>query len=158
MSEPARRIEVVAAQPGDLDAIAGLESMAFESPWKRAFFASELAAEGRYATVAKDTPGRVLGYLFAMYFDDEMHVNKIAVDESQRRKGIALALMDRCFEFARSNGIRAISLEVRQSNAVAQSFYTSLDFGSLYIRPCYYPDGESAVVMMRELNPRPPGL
>lgn len=147
---------MVAAQPGDLDAIAGLESKAFESPWKRVFFASELAAEGRYATVAKDAAGRVVGYLFAMYFDDEMHVNKIAVDESHRRQGIALALMDRCFEFARSIGIRAISLEVRESNAVAQSFYTNLNFDSLYIRRRYYPDGESAVVMMRELEPPPP--
>lgn len=156
MNQPARGIEVIAAHPRDLDAITGLESMAFEAPWKRAFFESELAAEGRYATVAKDSEGRILGYLFAMYFDDEMHVNKIAVHESHRRQGIALALMDSCFEFAAARGIREISLEVRQSNAVAQSFYTSLDFGSLYIRPRYYPDGESAVVMMRELDFRPP--
>jgi N6-L-threonylcarbamoyladenine synthase len=86
-----------------------------------------------------------------MYFDDEMHVNKIAVEETRRRQGIALELMAQCFEFASTHGIRTISLEVRNSNLAAQRFYQKLDFNSLYVRPRYYPDGESAVVMVREL-------
>lgn len=157
MSEAAKGIEVVPARRCDLDAIAHLESFAFDAPWKRAFFESELAAEGRYATVARDASSQVVGYLFAMYFDDEMHINKIAVDETRRRRGIALKLMARCFEFAASRDIRVISLEVRQSNLAAQRFYERLEFTSLYIRPHYYPDGESAVVMVRELDRPPPG-
>ena len=46
-----------------------------------------------------------------------------------------------------------ISLEVRQSNAGAQEFYRRLDFECLYVRPHYYPDGEAAVIMVRELEP-----
>ena len=38
-----------------------------------------------------------------MWFFDEMHVNKIAVIGDERRKGIAQALMDRCFDFARES-------------------------------------------------------
>jgi N6-L-threonylcarbamoyladenine synthase len=94
---------------------------------------------------------KVIGYVFAMWFFDEMHVNKIAVEERERRRGIAVQLMDRCLAFARDNGIRTISLEVRQSNRGAQDFYKALDFAPLYVRPRYYPDGESAVVMVREL-------
>jgi ribosomal protein S18 acetylase RimI-like enzyme len=88
-----------------------------------------------------------------MWFFDEMHINKIAVEESERRKGIADALMDRCLHFARDNGITTISLEVRQSNRGAQAFYEHLDFAPVYVRPRYYPDGEAAVVMVRQLNP-----
>jgi ribosomal protein S18 acetylase RimI-like enzyme len=80
-----------------------------------------------------------------------MHVNKIAVAESERRQGIADALMAACFAFAREQGVRVISLEVRQSNRGAQEFYRHLDFASSYVRPRYYPDGESAVVMTREV-------
>ena len=89
--------------------------------------------------------------MFAMFFFDEMHVNKIAVDDRDRRKGIALALMERCTAFARKNEVKTISLEVRESNAGARAFYSRLGFTLLYVRPRYYPDGEAAVVMMREL-------
>ena len=42
-------------------------------------------------------------------------------------------------------------LEVRKSNESAQAFYRHLSFESSYIRPRYYPDGESAVVMTRRV-------
>lgn len=143
-------VEIRPARRGDLDAIANLETLAFSAPWRRGFFESELTAERRYATVAIGPEGHLLGYLFAMYFEEEMHVNKIAVAEEHRRKGVARALMDGLFDFAGANGIRLISLEVRQSNLEAQRFYESLKFRSLYLRPRYYPDGESAVVMVLE--------
>jgi ribosomal protein S18 acetylase RimI-like enzyme len=94
----------------------------------------------------------VVGYLFAMWIFDEMHVNKIAVDAGLRRRGIADALMAHCFAFARANGVETISLEVRKSNRGAQEFYAHLDFQSTYVRPRYYPDGETAVVMTRRVQ------
>ena len=135
---------------GDLDAIHAIESDSFPAPWRREFFESELSAPGRFtlvATIGDD----VVGYIFAMWIFDEMHVNKIAVIRAERRKGIAEALMDRCFDFAREHNVEMISLEVRQSNAGAQEFYRQLDFDSAYIRPRYYPDNEAAVVMTRKI-------
>ena len=131
----------------DLAAIAALESRAFKSPWRRDFFGSEIGAEGRYNLVARDEEGRVVGYLFAMYFLDEMHVNKIAVSDELRRRGIARALMLSCIAFARQHDVHMISLEVRETNAGAQAFYRNLGFGPTYVRRRYYPDGEAAVVM-----------
>jgi ribosomal-protein-alanine N-acetyltransferase len=138
------------ARWADLDAIHRLEVDSFPAPWRREFFESELRGEARLALVVKR--GRdVIGYVFAMWFFDEMHVNKIAVEEGERRKGVARALMDRCLEFAHENEIKTISLEVRQSNRGAQEFYERLEFAPLYVRPRYYPDGEAAVVMVRQL-------
>lgn len=134
----------------DLDAIHQIESASFPTPWRRAFFESELRADFRYNLVAR-RGGLVIGYLFAMWLFDELHVNKIAVAAEERRKGIADLLMARCFEFARQNGVSTISLEVRRSNMGAQEFYRHLEFKSSYVRPHYYPDGEAAVVMTREL-------
>jgi ribosomal-protein-alanine N-acetyltransferase len=144
------RVVIERAKRADLDAIHRIEQSSFPAPWRREFFESELTGEGRYPIVAKRN-GVVIGYLFAMWFFDEMHVNKIAVHESARRQGIADMLMDRCFAFAREHGVKEISLEVRQSNKGAQEFYRHLDFESSYLRPRYYPDGEAAVVMVREL-------
>jgi ribosomal-protein-alanine N-acetyltransferase len=139
------------ASANDIEAVHHLERLCFPAPWRREFFDSELSAAGRFNLVAK-RGGRVIAYLFAMWFFDEMHVNKIAVEEKERRRGIALRLMEQCMDFAAMHEIRTISLEVRQSNEVAQEFYRRLDFEPLYVRPRYYPDGEAAVIMVRELS------
>src|SRR5262249_22570001 len=136
----------------DLDAVHRLETLCFPAPWRREFFDNEMSAAGRFNLVAKRGQ-RVVGYLFAMWFFDEMHVNKIAVAEDQRRRGIALRLMEECMDFAVMHEVRTISLEVRESNVGAQEFYGRLDFERLYVRPRYYPDGEAAVIMVRELGP-----
>lgn len=142
-------VVIEAARPADVDAIHRIEEASFPAPWRREFFLAELNAEGRFTLVARHQ-GEVVGYLFAMWIFDELHVNKIAVDERMRRQGIADELMARCFDFARRTGVRMISLEVRLSNAGAQGFYRHLGFESSYLRPRYYPDGEAAVVMVRE--------
>jgi ribosomal-protein-alanine N-acetyltransferase len=143
-------LEIRAAAKSDVTAIHRLEEAAFPSPWRREFFESELRAEGRFNIVAT-RGGKLVGYVFGMWFLDEMHVNKIAVVEEERRHGVAARLMDRCFEFARANGVKIMSLEVRKSNSGAQLFYKRLDFRAAYVRPKYYPDGEAAVVMTRSV-------
>lgn len=144
-------VVIEAATRADVDAVHRIEEESFPAPWRREFFLSELAADGRYNIVAK-RGGAVIGYLFAMWIFDEMHVNKIAVDRSARRRGVADALMARCFAFAREHDVETISLEVRRSNKGAQEFYRHLAFESTSVRPRYYPDGEAAVVMTRHVK------
>ncbi|MDP9193633.1 MAG: ribosomal protein S18-alanine N-acetyltransferase [Acidobacteriota bacterium] len=143
-------LEIVAATPADVDAVHRIESASFPAPWRHEFFDAEVVGQNRYNIVAR-RDGVLVGYLFSMWIFDEMHVNKIAVDAGQRRQGIAQALMQRCFEFAREHDVFSISLEVRQSNRAAQEFYRFLDFETSYIRKRYYPDGEAAVVMVRAM-------
>jgi ribosomal-protein-alanine N-acetyltransferase len=146
----AEGIEIAPATPADVEAIHGIEQSSFPAPWRQEFFRSELRADGRFNLVAK-RGGTVVGYLFSMWIFDEMHVNKIAVIEEERRRGIAALLMDRCFAFAREHKVDTIALEVRQSNRGAQEFYRGLGFRSSYVRARYYPDGEAAVVMTCQL-------
>ena len=146
-----KELEISEARLADLEAIHRLEIESFPAPWRREFFENELGADSRLHFVARQN-GNVVGYVFAMWFFDEMHVNKIAVALDERRQGIADTLMQRCIDFAVENGITTISLEVRQSNRGAQAFYEHLGFSEMYIRPRYYPDGEPAVVMVRKLD------
>lgn len=145
-------VEIAMAREEDIDGVHRLEVEAFPSPWRREFFVSELTASGRFNLVARRR-GNVIGYVFAMWFFDEMHVNKIAVTASERRQGIAAELMDRCIAFAKAHRIKTISLEVRKSNKGAQEFYKELEFQASYVRQRYYPDGEAAVVMTKTLAP-----
>src|SRR3954454_2764281 len=96
------------AVAADVRAIHALEQRCFPAPWRREFFESEITNDGRYNLVAR-RDGAIVGYLFAMWFMDEMHVNKIAVDATARRQGIALALMQRCTGFAIEQGVTSIS-------------------------------------------------
>jgi ribosomal-protein-alanine N-acetyltransferase len=148
----AEDVVISAATRGDLPAIHALESVAFPAPWRIEFFDGELQAPDRMNLVAK-RGGVLVGYIFSMFILDEMHVNKIAVVEHARREGIADALMAHAFDFARERDIRSITLEVRKTNAGAQAFYRRLGFEATYIRPRYYPDGEAAVVMTRQVEP-----
>ena len=149
---PGRDVAVRAATIADLDAVHAIEMESFPQPWRSEFFAHELALDGRVNLVAV-IDGVVIGYVFTMWILDEMHVNKIAVDSRVRRKGVAIALMEHCLDFARRHDIAVISLEVRDSNRGAQDFYRHLGFTSAYRRRRYYPDGEDAVVMTLNVAP-----
>ena len=143
-------VVVADARAADIDQIVALERAAFPSPWKREFFESELRARGRYNRILR-LDRMVVGYCFAMHFLDEMHINKIAVSESSRRRGYAGILMADAVAWAQGNGVKTIALEVRESNDAAQGFYRAIGFADRYRRPRYYPDGENAVVMMLAL-------
>jgi ribosomal-protein-alanine N-acetyltransferase len=142
------QLEIAEATAAEVAAVHRIEEASFPAPWRREFFSAEVEGENRYNIVAKKG-GVVVGYLFAMWIFDEMHVNKIAVTSAERRQGIANTLMEHCLLFAREHDVTTISLEVRQSNRAAQEFYRSLEFETSYIRKRYYPDGEAAVVMIR---------
>lgn len=143
-------ITIVPASLADIAAVHAIEQRCFPSPWRREFFDSEVLTPGRFNLVAR-RDGVIIAYLFAAWLIDEMHINKIAVDAAARRQGIALALMERCTAFAMEKGVTSMWLEVRQSNSEAQVFYHVLGFEPEYIRKAYYPDGEAAVVMTKEV-------
>lgn len=138
------------ATQDDVRAVHAIEEASFPVPWRLEFFVGELRAERRFNIVAKKD-GEVVGYLFAMWIFEDLHVNKIAVVEPMRRQGIADLLMEHCIAFAKARSVETITLEVRQSNEGAQQFYRHLGFEPEYVRRSYYSDGESAVVMSREV-------
>jgi ribosomal-protein-alanine acetyltransferase len=140
----------------DLDAIAELERLSFPVPWKREFFASEVGAAHRFNRVVRAPNGLLAGYVFCAFAGGEIHVNKIAVDPSCRRRGIARVLMQEVFDLATRIRAEEIYLEVRPSNDPARNFYSSLGFRDVGRRPQYYADGEDALVMSLFLPPRPP--
>jgi len=143
------------AGPFDLDEIARIELESFPVPWKREFFASELAEPHRYIRVlARDDGGepRVGGYLFAVSLYDEFHINKIATDLRLRNQGYGRRLLEDALARAGAMGSSAITLEVRISNDGARQFYRSYGFSEAYRRRSYYQDGEDALVLILPLE------
>ncbi len=155
MSALAESVATRDAEAADLDAVAALERAAFPIPWKREYFEVEIGAAHRFNRVAIGPKGDLAGYVFCAWAAGELHVNKIAVDDRHRRRGVASLLMDEVLGFARSTWVEEIYLEVRVSNRPARAFYEGLEFREAGRRNRYYLDGEDALVLVRDMRKTP---
>lgn len=90
----------------------------------------------------------VQGYLILHDSYDVFEIMKIAVKEEFRNRGIAEKLIQTYFTLEEKN----LLLEVRESNIIAQKFYKKLKFKVIGKRKNYYPNGETAILMLLEIN------
>ena len=70
---------------------------------------------------------------------EESHIRMVGVDPGARRRGIANALLDRCFELARASGKTFVTLHTTQRMTAAQRMYEGMGFRRLEDR--VFPDG-----------------
>ena len=135
---------------GDVAQVYALEVATFAIPWSRQSFLDEMQrnACARYL-VAENDEGAVIAYGGAWIIFDEGHVTNVAVDAAYRGQGIGKALMRALMQYAANLGAHYLTLEVRKSNAVAQSLYYGLGFVQLGVRKHYYEDnGEDALLLI----------
>ncbi len=125
----------------DIDAILAIENLSFSDPWTHDMFAGELQdREYDYSRVAViEETGEVVGYCFFwIILDDEVQISNIAVHPQYRRQGIAQRLIEEAILLGREKHATSISLEVRESNLPARTFYAKLGFAEVGRRPRYY--------------------
>jgi ribosomal-protein-alanine N-acetyltransferase len=135
----------------DLPQVIAIERRTFTTPWSLAMFVLELSKSSGLCLAATDDDGQLLGYLICSRFDTVWHLMNIAVDPSQRRRGVGSALLERMIE--RAGPDEEYTLEVRPSNAQAITLYERLGFRPAGRRPRYYRDnGEDALIMWRTLD------
>ncbi len=132
----------------DLPAVLRIERDSFPTPWSTAMFALEMTRADSLVLVAESEVGEVSGYVVCSKLDLDWHLMNIAVPSSQRRRGVAEALLE---ELLKRLGPRArLTLEVRPSNEAAIRMYEKWGFLAAGRRRAYYPDtGEDAIVMWR---------
>ena len=95
------------------------------------------------------------GFLLAWAVADELHLINIATHPSQRRRGVARALMQALLDHARAKRVRLVLLEVRRSNRAAIGLYRSHGFRAMGVRHGYYSDtSEDAIEMMLAFDPK----
>jgi ribosomal-protein-alanine N-acetyltransferase len=144
---PAAAIEVRRLTYADLPEVVAIERRAFTSPWSLAMFVLELSKPSGICLAAV-VNHELVGYLICSRYDTVWHVMNVAVDPTQRRRGIATALISRVL--ARVEPDAQLTLEVRRSNAGAITLYERFGFRSAGVRRRYYQDnGEDAIVMWR---------
>lgn len=140
-----------AAEPGDLEAIMGIETATFaQDAWQRRTMEQELRSRAnRYFVLTEDET--VIGYAGARIVGCESDVQTIAIADGHRSSGRGRAVMKHLMDTARGEGALQMFLEVRADNPVAIDLYESLGFKRIDVRHGYYqPDGVDAVVMLKE--------
>lgn len=129
----------------DVDAVYGIETASFHTPWSRQSFVDEVTTNvcARYM-VAEDN-GEILAYAGAWCVLEEGHVTNIAVRPDSRRRGIGEAVTRALMQYCANLGVQYLTLEVRRGNLAAQKLYEKLSFIKLGVRKRYYEDnGEDA--------------
>lgn len=96
--------------------------------------------------------GKLLGFAIMQYADDSAHLNLLAVESADRRRGIGRRLLVWLEETAITAGTFLVQLELRASNQNARLFYEALGYHEVARVPGYYQRVEDAVRMQRDLR------
>lgn len=145
------RFSVRPPQMGDARILAEADIECFSDPWPPQFFVSEILAEGRFNRLLVDPSGDLAAYLFCAWQYLDLHVLKVATLPRYRRAGLARRLMEMSEAHAEDMAGESLTLEVRSENRPAITLYESLGYTRRGIRPHYYPNGEDAVIMTRQV-------
>jgi ribosomal-protein-alanine N-acetyltransferase len=132
----------------DLPQVIAIERRSFPTPWSLAMFVLELSKPSGICLAAVRGEA-LIGYLVCSRYDRVWHIMNVAVDPSERRRGIATVLITRLLDRVGDVDAR-YTLEVRCSNREAIQLYERFGFRSAGLRRRYYQDnGEDALIMWR---------
>lgn len=129
--------------------------------WEDGAAESTAGAPRRAAGLAPSAGGELAGYVWLQTVLDEGYIGNVAVRKVSRRRGGGDLLLRALDSFAKEQGLRFLTLEVREHNAPALALYEKHGYRRAGLRPGYYTaPREDAVLMTKDDFPagRPDGL
>ena len=137
----------------DVQAVSAIEEATFSMPWSVSAFEEMAKSENALYLVA-EIEGRIAGCCGLTKILDEGNINNVVVGEAFRGEGVACMLLSELIRQGRELGIRAFTLEVRESNKAAVHVYEKLGFISEGIRPGFYnkPKENALIMWLREFD------
>ena len=142
------------AIPSDISTIVDIESSCFSTPFDEKTILYELTENPFAHVYSALVDGEVVGYIDFMITFNSATINRIAVKEAFRKKGVGNLLLGQVLkdcEAQKDEEVEFLTLEVRQSNENAIRFYKKHKFESVTIKKGYYDDGEDGIYMVRSL-------
>jgi [ribosomal protein S18]-alanine N-acetyltransferase len=144
-------VQLVPMRRRHLRSVLKIEAQVYPRPWSLSLFLSELSLRSSRAYVVARVEGIVVGYAGLMLSGEDGHVTTIAVDPDWHRHKVGTRLLIWLAREGVRRGCENLTLEVRMSNAAAQSMYDRFGFKPAGIRKNYYAEtNEDALVMWAE--------
>ncbi len=136
-----------AMEKKDIEAVYRIEVQSFRTPWSKQSLTGELHNRvAHYLVMEQDDA--IIGYCGMWVLFDEAHITNIAIDPQFRGKGFGKQLLYAAMQTAYDFDACKMTLEVRETNAVAQAMYAKFDFTQQGYRKRYYEDtGEGALLL-----------
>ena len=144
------QVTILAMSLQDATAVAGIEKQCFLDAWGQESLLSTLSRRD-FSGFCAVLDGEVVGYICGSVLFEDAEILRVAVLDTQRRKGIGAMLLDAFLSCAKEQKAERVFLEVRAQNAAAIGLYRSRGFESVRVREHYYADGENAVEMLKTL-------
>lgn len=139
-------IDVLTAQPSDLNAIVDMEQAYFSDAMRLNVLKDSL---GNDLFLVLRHSNEVIGYILCQCILDEMEILRIAVHPEYRQKGYGRMLFDAARKVACTQGVNQCFLEVRESNSSAISLYKSVGFEQYGRRSRFYRQPDEDALLMK---------
>src|SRR6202167_2209397 len=131
----------------DMPEVLQTEQESFEYSWTEEDFLRCLRQRNCIGMVAEQGE-KVVGFMIYELHKAKLQVLNFAVHPSWRRCGVGLQMIAKLVTKLSSHRRTRITLEVRESNLVAQLFFRKMEFSALRVLRTFYEDsGEDAFLM-----------
>ena len=132
----------------DIPTVTRIERASFSTIWPSDAFYNELSTNKLAHYYVGKFEDRVVAYGGIWVILEDSHVTTVAVDPAYRGRRFGEVMMLRLIDEAIARGAAWMTLEVRESNSVAQQLYRKYGFTTVTMRTGYYSDdNESALIM-----------
>jgi ribosomal-protein-alanine N-acetyltransferase len=133
----------------DLHEVSEIEKASFPDPYDKPTFLRLLLWEPRGFLVAEDKE-TILGYVIASSGHGSGLIASIAVSPNHKRIGIGSTLMRAALDYL-VRKVTEVNLQVSVRNTAAIDLYVKFSFRETGRVQEYYPNGDDALVMTRQI-------
>lgn len=147
-AERPSRLSIVPMTTPDIAAVARIERACFSTVWPSDAFYNELSTNKLAHYFVGRLEDRIVGYGGIWVILEDSHITTLAVDPEYRGCRFGEILLLRLIDEAIERSAAWMTLEVRESNTIAQQLYRKYGFTTVTMRSGYYSDdNESALIM-----------
>ena len=147
-------MKIVEATLKDFEQIYDIEQACFVEPYTREQLMYEFNENPLNKILVAYDEDKIVGFIDYMITFNSATISQIAVLPNYRKKGLGSKLleeMEKSFPKEIDDVVETITLEVRESNVNAISFYKKNGYENVVIKKHYYKNGENAVYMIKRL-------
>jgi len=149
---PPINIQIRPMLMNDLEQVKVIDQLSFSMPWSDNAYRYEIMenpASMLWVADAETSNGfKVCGMVVVWLILNETHIATLAVHPEYRGLGIGKQLLAVALKRSAQQGANLATLEVRDSNKIAQNIYRNFGFESVGRRKRYYRDNREDAVLM----------
>jgi ribosomal-protein-alanine N-acetyltransferase len=131
----------------DMPEVLQTEEQSFDFAWTEEDFLRCLRQRNCIGMVAEHGE-KVVGFMIYELHKNKLHIMNFAVHPAWRRHGVGAQMVGKLISKLSSHRRTRITLEVRETNLVAQLFFRTQEFKAVRVLRAFYEDsGEDAFLM-----------